>query len=238
MRSLLLLPALCASVACASDPLGPPPDDAPRSVRAVLEAGGAARGIAHDPSAGTITARQWRGPWEEGVLSIEVDGGALALSADRDGALVLDELHVALAPIALPDAVFGQPARLTELALELGVDDLGRARRRSRHAGDDPAADLVARHPGPDHAAGAGDAAGPADRARGRRRPGARDRGARAARRRPGLDLGGAGRAARSRAGPRRRPGLVVRAGGGRVAVACSPQPGLAAGVIPSPCAA
>ena len=122
MRSLLLLPALCASVACASDPLGPPPDDAPRSVRAVLEAGGAALGIAHDPSAGTITARQWRGHWEEGVLSIEVDGGALALSADRDGALVLDELHVALAPIALPDAVFGQPARLTELALELGVD--------------------------------------------------------------------------------------------------------------------
>lgn len=122
MRALLSFPALCAVAACTSEPLGPPLPDAPATVRDQLRDGGVGLAIAPDLAAGTITARQWRGQWEEGALTIAVAGGDLALSADRDGALIVDELRVALAPIALPDAVFGEPARLTDLALGLAAD--------------------------------------------------------------------------------------------------------------------
>lgn len=119
MRALLLVPALSAVVACA-DPIDRPVVDAPpTTVRDALRDGVVALAIAPDPGAGTVTARQWRGHWEEGALTIDVAGGELAVSADRDGALAVDDLHVALAPIALPDAVFGEPARLTDLALAL-----------------------------------------------------------------------------------------------------------------------
>ena len=120
MRSLVLLGVLGVVAACTTEPTSlPPPDEAPTTVRAALAAGGVELVIAPDPGAGSVVARQWRGQWEEGTLTIRVDGGVLALSADRDGALVVDDLEVALAPIALPDAVFGEPARLTELRLGL-----------------------------------------------------------------------------------------------------------------------
>lgn len=122
MRALLFFSVLWAVAACSSEPMGPPLPDAPATVRDQLVDGGVGLAIAPDPAAGTITARQWRGHWEEGALTIAVAGGELALSADRDGALIVDELRVALAPIALPDAVFGEPARLTDLALELAAD--------------------------------------------------------------------------------------------------------------------
>ncbi len=119
MRAFLSFIVSCGVVACTSEPLGPPLPDAPATVRDQLMAGGVGLAVAPDPSAGTVTARQWRGHWEAGALTIAVDGGDLALSADRDGALRVDELRVALAPIGLPDAVFGEPAQLTDLALEL-----------------------------------------------------------------------------------------------------------------------
>lgn len=121
MRALLFLSVLCAVAACGAEPMGPTPPDAPASVRDQLIDGGVGLAVAPDPSAGTITARQWRGQWEEGALTIAVAGGDLALSADRDGALIVDGLHVDLAPIALPDAVFGEPAGLTDLTLELAA---------------------------------------------------------------------------------------------------------------------
>jgi hypothetical protein len=120
MRALVLI-VISLAPACAAPEESPPdPAGAPASVREALT-GGAALAIAPHASAGAITARQWRGRWEQGELAIRVDGGTLALSADRDGALALDDLHVTLAPIELPDRVFGEPARLTDLGLALAA---------------------------------------------------------------------------------------------------------------------
>lgn len=121
MRTFLLISGLWAS-ACAFEPQPSPTPQPPASIRDVLAADGATLTIAADPDAGTITARQWRGHWEAGSLTIQTDGGGLALSVDRHDQLTLEELEVALAPIALPDAVFGQPARLTDLTLALATD--------------------------------------------------------------------------------------------------------------------
>lgn len=121
MRTFLLISGLWAS-ACAFEPEALPTPKPPASVRDALASDGAVLTISADPDAGTITARQWRGRWEEGTLAIQLDGGGLGLSVDRHDQLALDGLEVALAPIALPDAVFGQPARLTDLTLALATD--------------------------------------------------------------------------------------------------------------------
>lgn len=108
-------------VGCASPAPDPGPTPAPGSVRAALVDAGAALAVS-PRSGGEVTARVWRGGWQAGQVDLAVAGGDLLLSADRDGRLRVDELALALAPVPLPDEVFGQPARLTDLAVELAAD--------------------------------------------------------------------------------------------------------------------
>ena len=107
MRSLCLCIVLV--VACTYNP--PDPIDG---------AGDPTRfSIAPADSHGTAGARRWtREGWLAGELPIVVESGELSATIG-DGSLDVSNLDVRVAPIAIPDDLFGRPAQLTDVALSL-----------------------------------------------------------------------------------------------------------------------
>jgi hypothetical protein len=109
MRAILLFCCACATAV----PTESPPVD-PRLL------------IARDSSTGSVTARRWSGDrWVEGDATLAIAGGELTVSGD-----VLETLTVDIAPIDLPDTLFGVPAQLTDVRVSL------------RHPATGPALDL------------------------------------------------------------------------------------------------
>ncbi|MBA3818056.1 MAG: hypothetical protein H0X17_04145 [Deltaproteobacteria bacterium] len=118
MRAGLLL--LFASAACNTQRVDPP-DAAPASVHERLREGDTRLLLSPRESAGTITAQRKiaGGTWEVGLVDLVVDNGELVASADATGAITIERFSVALAPIAIPPAVFGRDASLSNVRAEL-----------------------------------------------------------------------------------------------------------------------
>lgn len=115
MRAFLAF-ALFAT-ACTNDPGGGPAYD---SVRDRLSDGPARLYVGAEGSTGSLTARRWTPTgWVEGDTTVTVESGELSAMVDDRGALKLDKLVVALAPIEIPEQVFKKPAQLTDVTLTL-----------------------------------------------------------------------------------------------------------------------
>ena len=70
-------------------------------------------------SAGAITAsRKTSDGWVPGLADLRVEHGSILLSTDGD-LLALEDLVIALGPIAIPEEVLGYPLELTEIRLSL-----------------------------------------------------------------------------------------------------------------------
>jgi len=116
MRSLFV-PSF-ALVACASSP--PEPAATAPNVRARLAA--PTRLLLAPGSTGSIVAKQWtQGGWQSGTLALQLADGDVTAVANSDGQLALTELRIDLAPIAIPDSVFGKPAQLQDVQLALAM---------------------------------------------------------------------------------------------------------------------
>jgi len=114
MRYLIAL-ALFAS-ACMELPLSGPRYD---SVRDRMSDAPTSLFIRDETSSGSITARR-RGydDWITGTADIAIDHGYMRAAIDDSGRLEIDQLELAIAPIAL-DGVFAKPAQLTNVILRL-----------------------------------------------------------------------------------------------------------------------
>jgi hypothetical protein len=120
MRRLALTSVLLATATAActtSVPAGPPPAS---TVRDLLATEGASLAITSD-SAGSLIARFWEDGWEDQPVDLGIGGGALVVSLDHVGRLIVEDLDVALAPLELSDDVFDEPARLVDLRAELAM---------------------------------------------------------------------------------------------------------------------
>ena len=121
MRAFALILASCTRTASPAEPSFD-------SVRDRLEHG-ARLYVAAADSSGTITARRLaeRG-WIAGETALAIASGELVARADNGGAIAdgrgaiaLDRFAIALAPIEIPDDVFGKPAQLQDVAVELAA---------------------------------------------------------------------------------------------------------------------
>jgi hypothetical protein len=136
MRRALLLLVL---VACTTPAPSAPPD-APASAHARLSSAPARLWIPPRELAGAITAeRRDRDAWSGATVDLAIARGELVLAADGDDVLV-DDLELVLAPLALPDGLFDAHAELTELRVELAAP----ARASARWTDDDDAATFTA----------------------------------------------------------------------------------------------
>jgi hypothetical protein len=71
------------------------------------------------PEAGTIgVAKRYGGKWMPVPVPLEIEGGALRLSADN-AAIGLEAVSIQLAPIALPEDLLGQTAELAQIEITL-----------------------------------------------------------------------------------------------------------------------
>lgn len=108
---LCLLPLLGCATAASSD--------APTSLREQLAT---ETPLAVSTSAGAITAARWTpAGWEAGVVPLAVARGELAVLAEPSGALLVQRLALALAPIEIPSTVIGRGATLTDVQLALAT---------------------------------------------------------------------------------------------------------------------
>lgn len=116
MRVLLAFTLFAA--ACASNtPTGDADYD---SVRDRLADGPTRLYVGTDASSGSLTARRWTADgWVEGDTAVTIAGGDLSAKVDSRGALTVDKLSVALAPIEIPEEVFKKPAQLSDVTITL-----------------------------------------------------------------------------------------------------------------------
>lgn len=71
-------------------------------------------------STGTITARRYtHDGWQGGQLALAIADGDFTTTATPSGAFAVSELLLNLQPIDIPESVFGKPARLTDVRLQL-----------------------------------------------------------------------------------------------------------------------
>jgi len=107
------------------------------SVRERLTAGETRLLMSAEDSAGTLTAyrRVGGGGWEAGLADLAVDQGEVVLSADPDGAVMIERFSLSLEPIAIPAGVFGHDAALTDVRAVLA----GPALTTTAWASDDEA---------------------------------------------------------------------------------------------------
>ena len=71
-------------------------------------------------STGTITARRWtHDGWVEGQTPITIENGEVLGAVNPLGNLDLRAFDVAVAPIDVPESVFGKPAQLTGVRVKL-----------------------------------------------------------------------------------------------------------------------
>lgn len=108
---------LVLSAGCAAASISTPP--APGTVRQRLAT--PSRLVAGPADAvGSITAsRNVSGSWQSGSADLALSAADLTGSVDDSGALQLTDATIVLAPIELPESVFGEPAELRDVRLTL-----------------------------------------------------------------------------------------------------------------------
>ncbi len=116
MRTLLAL-TLFATACTTNAPAGSESFD---SVRDRLASAPTRLVIGGGESTGMVTARRWTaGGWIEGDHALTIENGELAATVDGSGTLSLRSFEVGVAPIAIPDEVFKQPAQLSDVKVKL-----------------------------------------------------------------------------------------------------------------------
>ena len=99
-----------------------PGGDASRfdSVRDRLEAEPTAMFVGATLDAGTLAAEHRTDTgWQGGSASLSIRTGELAVALDTKGALMVSALDLSFDPIDIPPSVFGTPAQLTNVRLQL-----------------------------------------------------------------------------------------------------------------------
>jgi hypothetical protein len=117
MKTRLLFVSLLA--ACTSP--APRSDNAPSfdSVRDRLAAEPTTLFVAATANAGTLDASHYTDSgWQSGSASLSISSGAFVASLDQ-GELTAASLDLSFDPIDVPESVFGTPAQLTNLRLQL-----------------------------------------------------------------------------------------------------------------------
>jgi len=114
MRYLIVITLF--ATACTDVPLNGPHYN---SVRERLSAAPTSLYVHDETSSGAITARR-RGSddWIVGKTDVTIERGYVRARIDSDGQLSIDQLEIAVAPIAL-DGVFAKPAELQDVVLRL-----------------------------------------------------------------------------------------------------------------------
>jgi hypothetical protein len=114
---ILLASTLFTAACAAGAPTGTP---AYESVRDRLADGPTRLYVGADASTGRITARRYTpSGWQEGSTTVSIDSGELFAKVDGTGKLSIDKLTVSLAPIEIPEEVFGKPAQLDDVRFAL-----------------------------------------------------------------------------------------------------------------------
>lgn len=76
--------------------------------------------VGADGSTGSITARRWtHDGWVEGQTQIAIENGEVLGTVNALGNLDLRTFDVRVAPINIPEEVFGKPAQLTDVRVNL-----------------------------------------------------------------------------------------------------------------------
>jgi hypothetical protein len=113
-----LMFASAAATACTS--ASPGATESYDSVRDRLSDGPTSLSVARAGSTGTITARRWtHDGWVEGQTEITIENGELLGSVNPLGNLSVKNFEVGVAPIDIPQEVFGKPAKLTDVRVRL-----------------------------------------------------------------------------------------------------------------------
>ena len=118
MRPYLILLGAVIVTGCGAE--GAPSDNPPASVRERLESEPTRLLMSSADSAGTITAslRDHEG-WRAGLVDLAVTDGEFVVSADSAGAITVERFGVGLAPIAIPESVFGHAAELRDVRVAI-----------------------------------------------------------------------------------------------------------------------
>jgi hypothetical protein len=120
MRSILAFVLFAGVVASACTSASPSGLEEFDSVRDRLSDGPTKLLVGTEGSTGTITARRWTHQgWVEGQTQITIENGEVLGSVNALGNLELGKLEVGVAPIDIPEEVFGKPAQLTNVRVRL-----------------------------------------------------------------------------------------------------------------------
>lgn len=115
MRSILIALTFCACTTPASSTDAP----AAASVRARLTEP-TRLFISATPDAGMLGAEHYAdGAWLSGTSSLSITDGALVASVGTSGELEAASFDLSFDPIDIPEDVFGEPAQLTDVRLQL-----------------------------------------------------------------------------------------------------------------------
>lgn len=122
MRAVLALVLSVSAAACATSSVADDrAEDSPATVRERL-AESTRLFIGRDASTGSITARRRTADgWIAGDTALVIESGELVAQVDASGAVTLDAFEVGIAPIAVPEEVFRQPAELSDVRVVLAT---------------------------------------------------------------------------------------------------------------------
>lgn len=120
MRTTLAFVLFTAAAATACTSASPSGVEEFDSVRDRLADGPTKLFVGSEASTGTITARRWTHEgWVEGQTQIAIENGEVLGSVNGLGNLDLRTFEVGVAPIDIPEEVFGKPAQLTDVRVRL-----------------------------------------------------------------------------------------------------------------------
>ena len=115
MRSLIWFAPVFAACAASHSPEAPAAD----SVRARLTE--PTKLLMTADSTGSLTASRYtHDGWQDGTIAIAIDNGELDAKVDASGNLAVDNFSVNVAPIDIPESVFGKAAQLKDVRVTLG----------------------------------------------------------------------------------------------------------------------
>jgi hypothetical protein len=114
MRTLIgtLLLASCTTTTPAEPPSAP-------SVRARLATATELVLVAAQSTGDVTASHDTSAGWQAGSAPIAIASGAITLGVASDGSLAIDHFDIYPQPIALPQTVFGTPATLADVSVEL-----------------------------------------------------------------------------------------------------------------------
>jgi hypothetical protein len=110
--------ALILLAACAASPA--PTTESPSSVHARLTAEPTSLFVPTTLDAGVLAAEHYTtAGWQSGSAAISIASGEVVIGLDDDANVVASTFDLSFAPIDVPESVFGSPAQLTNVRLQL-----------------------------------------------------------------------------------------------------------------------